>query len=465
MAILHRVFRNTIFRSTLSYLIGVSVAVFVVLAIVYASLALGYFRDLNSLIAEETRLLEARYGAAGVSGVSAGIGDRIQSPSFPRLFYLLVDANGAKIAGNLAHWPERLGPVEDWMGAGGTFRQWTAPVPGYDFVGATATFPGGERLLVARHYQDIAEYLRLTLTVLIQATIATIVIGSIGALWLGLLIERRIATINRSIATILSGDLGQRIPVARAADDDFARLIRNLNHMLDRIAQLMEGVKQLSDNIAHDLRTPLTRLRNGLSSIELDELGVQRETVAGLLEEADGLLATFNALLRIAQIESGNRRAAFAPTDMVTILRDVCEFYEPLAAERAQHVETAFPTSCAGVFDRDLLFQACANLLDNAIKYSPDGGTIRVGLRELDGDVQLTVADSGPGIPPSERDKVFQRFYRVEASRGLRPGNGLGLSLVQAVVALHGGSVSLGDNDPGLLVVVRLPRSTAPARE
>jgi signal transduction histidine kinase len=311
--------------------------------------------------------------------------------------------------------------------------------------------------MVAQNYQDIREYLRLTLTVLLQAMVATIVLGSIGAALLALWIERRIATVNRSIDGILRGDLSQRIPV-NTADDDFARLIKNFNRMLERIQQLMEGVTQLSDNIAHDLRTPLMRLRNGLSGIELDDLGARRETVAGLIEEADALLATFGALLRIAQIESGNRRAAFQQNDLSTIAADVCEFYEPLAAERGITLETRIARECLGICDRDLLFQALANLIDNAIKYAPEGGCVGLALQCEGPRARFIVSDNGPGIPEAERDKVFQRFYRVEASRSQRPGNGLGLSLVQAVVALHGGEIRLDDNGPGLRVSLGLPR-------
>jgi len=454
-----RIFRTSLFRYTLNYMVGVSLAVFVVLALVYGSYTLGFFRELNSLIARETSALAARDAQGGVEAVSGSIADRIQAPTFPRLFYLLIDAQGEKLAGNLAHWPERLGPVEDWIGPGAAIRQWTEPDTRHEFVGSTTVFPGGQRLLVARHYQDITEYLRLTLTVVTQAMLATIVLGSIGAALLALLLERRIAGVNRSIAGILSGDLARRIPVVNVNDDDFARLIVNFNHMLDRIEQLMEGVKQLSDNIAHDLRTPLTRLRNGLANLELDELGEQRGAVAGLIEEADGLLATFSGLLRIAQIESGNRRAAFAPTDLSTILADVCEFYEPLAADRGLQVHMRLPAPCACVCDRDLLFQAFANLLDNAIKYSPSGTTVEVLLEQRESFLEVVFADQGPGIPAAERDKVFQRFYRVEESRSGHPGNGLGLSLVQAVIGLHGGTVTLSDNTPGLRVSVHLPRA------
>jgi signal transduction histidine kinase len=456
---LNRIFRANIFLYTLNYLVGVSVAVFVVLALVYGSLTWGYFREMNELIDDETRVLSERMAREGLAGVSVSIAERIQAPSFPRLFYLVIDGHGHKIAGNLAHWPERLGQGEEWLDFRQTFDELTGRGQTYDFVGASIEFPGGERMLVARHYPDISEYLRLTLTVLLQAMLATIVLGAIGAGLLAMILERRIEAINDSIASILSGDLSQRIPVASGSgDDDFQRLIVNFNSMLDRIAQLMENLKQLSDNIAHDLRTPLTRLRNHLADIEYDESGKRREAVVQLLDEADALLATFNALLRIAHIETGNRRSGFAPTDLVTILQDVCEFYEPLAAEKDQVIRMALPVACSGVFDRDLLFQAFANLLDNAIKYAPQGGHVDVRLEMGPRMLMVYICDDGPGIPAAERAKVFQRFYRVEESRSGHPGNGLGLSLVQAVINLHGGTVQMGDNAPGLCVSVRMPR-------
>ena len=211
-----RVFRTSLFRYTLNYLVGVSLAVFAVLALVYGSYTLGFFRELNSLIARETRAIAERDARDGIAGVSSSIAERIQAPNFPRLFYLLVDAGGNKLAGNLARWPERLGPVEDWVGPGAAIRQWTESGERFEFVGSSTVFTGGEQLLVARHYQDITEYLRLTLTVVTQAMIATIVLGSLGAALLALLMERRIAGVNRSIASILSGDLAQRIPVQSA---------------------------------------------------------------------------------------------------------------------------------------------------------------------------------------------------------------------------------------------------------
>jgi len=266
---------------------------------------------------------------------------------------------------------------------------------------------------------------------------------------------RRIESINDTCREIIYGDLSRRIPM-RSADDDFDQLAGNLNNMLDQIEVLMAGVRQVSDNIAHDLRTPLARLRNRLEALreQVTEDG-PRELLDQASAEADGLLATFKALLRIGQIESGSRRAGFMGVDLSSLLQDVTELYEPLADDKGQRIELKLTSGRQIRGDRDLLFQAFANLLDNAIKYTPDNGQIQV---ELTG-AQVSFADNGPGIPEEARDKVFQRFYRLETCRST-PGNGLGLSLVAAVGYLHNARIRLADNAPGLRVIMNFDEQT-----
>jgi len=268
---------------------------------------------------------------------------------------------------------------------------------------------------------------------------------------------RRIESINQASREIISGDLGRRIPT-RNTGDDFDVLADNLNAMLDRIGSLMEDVRRVSDNIAHDLRTPLARLRNRLEELHLQSSGsgANPDGIEQAVAEADRLLNTFNALLRIARIESQHGEESFTAIALGDLVRDVAELYEPLMEEKSQTLEMQLNGEVTLSGDRDLLFQAIANLLDNATKYTPAGGGIRIELARLNGKGRLVIADSGPGIPEAAREKGFQRFFRLEQSR-TTPGNGLGMSLVAAVVTLHRMSIRLEDNRPGLRVVIDFP--------
>lgn len=221
--------------------------------------------------------------------------------------------------------------------------------------------------------------------------------------------------------------------------------------MLDRIQALMEDVRRVSDNIAHDLRTPLGRLHNQLDNLrsELQQAGLDTASVEQALNESQGLLATFNALLRIARIEARSRTEGFTSVDLTALVHDVAEFYEPLADARNQTLAVSAAPAVQLPADRDLLFQALANLLDNAIKYTPPGGEIQLSLTTA----ELTITDTGPGIPPAARQQIFQRFFRLEASRST-PGSGLGLSLVEAVARLHGMAIRVSDNFPGTRITL-----------
>ena len=264
-------------------------------------------------------------------------------------------------------------------------------------------------------------------------------------------INRIAATATRIIAT---SDLSQRIPLD-SRWDDLSKLSDTLNTMLAEIEQLVFGIRTLSDNIAHDLRHPLTRMRNHMESIRETALPQQQAELSNLILECDALLTTFQALLRISNIESGKRHADYMAIDMVHLLHDVVELYEPLAAEKSIAF-TFTPSPSQVVGDKDLLFQAFANLVDNAIKYTPENGTIEVEMQPQERGARVVIRDSGMGVSDEHKQRVFRRFYRVEHSRRA-PGSGLGLSLVAAIIKLHQGIIQLHDNQPaGLMVTVTL---------
>jgi len=272
----------------------------------------------------------------------------------------------------------------------------------------------------------------------------------------------RVEAVNRTSARIIRGDLAQRVPLT-GSGDEFDQLAGNLNAMLDQIERLMLGMRQVTDNIAHDLRTPLARLRARLEVTLLERPDINRygEALRETIAEADHLLGTFNALLSIAEAESGARRENMAAVDLAAIARSVAELYEPVADDKGLALTVEAEPGIAVQGDRHLLSQAVANLLDNALKYTPEG-SVNVALQRVGNLVRLEVADTGPGVPADRRETVFDRFVRLEGSRST-PGNGLGLSLVRAVAKLHGGEVWLEDNAPGLKAIVTLPAADSPA--
>jgi signal transduction histidine kinase len=318
---------------------------------------------------------------------------------------------------------------------------------------------GGFHLLVGRDIHELEAIRSRIGWTLAWGFVITMGLGLGGAVLMSRSRVRRIGTINEAIEEIMNGDLSRRIPGDNTGDD-IDQLIDRFNRMLAEIEDLVAGIRRVSDNIAHDLRTPLTQLRNRLESLarEVYQAGRQREAVEQAIEASDRLLSTFNALLRIARVESSRPGSEFGTVDLASVVRDVAELYRPLAEEKEQRLEINImdPVRTAG--DRDLLFQALANVFDNAVKYGPEGSRILVTLRSHGVGAEILVADEGSGIPAEARPLVFQRFFRLEEDRS-RPGNGLGLSLVAAVARLHQAEVRLEDNHPGLRFVMNLPLS------
>ena len=318
------------------------------------------------------------------------------------------------------------------------------------------TFTDGARLLVAQDIEDALRTRQLmrTMGVVTIALMSAVIATSFFISNYVVALTNRIAKTSREI--IVTGDLSRRIDV-NTNWDDLSNLAEILNHMLARIEGLLDGVRRVSDNIAHDLRTPLSRLRNHLEELDAQAKGDPKlqESTHKLISEADHILNTFRALLRIANIESGKRHSEFGLTSVKGLIEDIIEFYEPLAEERQLELKsdlTEVELNC----DRDLLFQAIANVVDNAIKFSPAKTAISIGLKRNEIGLVIAVADQGIGVEDDEKDKVLDRFYRTEKSRN-SVGNGLGLSLVSAIVELHAGRIDLEDNNPGLIVKITLP--------
>jgi signal transduction histidine kinase len=445
------------FRYIVKYVTALSATVFLVQAIFYLYFSYTSFKELGNSVVEELETLQVVYRGQSLDGVKQYIADQMASPSVNRFYYLVTDKSGAKVAGDLPAVPRYREFDYGWLGFEMALQNWGESID-VDFLARPLDLGDGYKAMVARDYADIVERAELLFWTLIRVMIATVILGVVGGFFSASRALDQVEQLNREISRIVRAAPGQRLQ-AEGDKGYIGALATVMNQMLDQMETLMQGVRRVSDNIAHDLRTPLTRMRNNLSQLRdrLDqEEGGQLDRIIG---ECDDLLTSFNALLRISALESGSRLAGGQDVELGALLRDVVELYEPLAHERDIELilDAPRPQVCKG--EADLLFQMFANILDNAIKYTPPRGDIRVQLRTTaDGTGHsIRVDDSGPGIPVGERKNVFRRFYRVESSRGEHPGHGLGLSLVQAIAQYHHGTVELAGNQPGLQVRVQLP--------
>jgi signal transduction histidine kinase len=369
------------------------------------------------------------------------------------LDYLLVDPEGKRLAGDLALVADRLGWIETYVRENAGEEQDRENERMRVLI---RQLDGGIRLGVGEDLEQVDEMEETFLAVLASALGIVLVLGIGGGLLLSIAFLRRVDAITGTADAIIAGDLSRRIE--RTGSGDFDHLSATFNSMLDRITLLMESLRQVSNDIAHDLRTPLSRLRQGLEEAKDKDLAAAdyKRVIARAVEDADVLLETFAALLRIAQIEAGARRSAFRKVDLSDVMRTVADAYAP-AIEESGHtlrVEIADGMQING--DRELLSLLFTNLVENALHHTPFGTTIDLRLSAQDSGVLAEAADTGPGIPKDERAKVFQRFYRLERSR-TTAGSGLGLSTVAAIVELHYATIELIDNQPGLKVAIRFP--------
>ncbi|MBV8401425.1 MAG: HAMP domain-containing histidine kinase, partial [Acetobacteraceae bacterium] len=409
-------------------------------------------RQTEAAIRADAQCLSERWMEGGLPALVLTIDDRLAQNVDDDAIYLLVDSQYRRLAGNLHHWPESVsdsGAPYPLMVERAGVRS-LARVQSFDL-------PGGFHLLVGRDVRVRAQLRDLLTDALFWALLVVLAMAAAGALVVRSLFLRTLASISATSAAISAGDLTQRVRLS-GTGDEFDLLAETINDMLDRIGRLMDGVRQVSNAIAHDLRTPITRARARLEEAALHATDVceLRAAIERAVADLDGIAAVFQALLRIAEIEAGSRRSAFAPFDLAPLLADLAELYGAAAEERDLRLETEVPSELSSYGDRELIQQAVANLLDNAVKFSPEGGVLRLSAAPVPGGIEIAVADQGPGIPAADRERATERFFRGEAARST-PGSGLGLALVQAVAQLHGGTLRLSDASPGLLAVISLP--------
>ncbi|MGB3272428.1 MAG: ATP-binding protein [Xanthobacteraceae bacterium] len=466
-----KLIRTTAFRLTLVYLL---------LFALFAASLLGYFawntrRMITEQIAQtvqtEFQELNERYERGGLRGLVLSVENRAIRPGAN--LYLLMSPTGQAIAGNI----DSLSPGV--MGSDGWSEVAYRRLDDQDNIdhralARVAEIGSGFRLLVGRDLEERRHIFRIVASAAQWSLLVVVVLGIGGGVFVGRRVLRRIDAMTGATQRIMAGDLSERLPVGRSGDE-LDRLAQNLNGMLERIEMLMAGLKEVSDNIAHDLKTPLTRLRNraeeALAGAKNED--DYRAALERTIEESDGLIRTFNALLMIARAEAGQARDGWSDFDIAEVAQGIHELYEPLAEDNGLKLDIRADSATLHG-NRELVSQALANLVENAIKYGKpepaadapaDGAPAILIEAGRDGTtVRLGVADHGPGIPEVDRGRAVERFVRLEASR-TRPGSGLGLSLAAAVATLHGGELRLDDNAPGLRASLVLPAAgpaTAP---
>ncbi len=427
-----------------------------------SALALAFFlwwdtaalldRQVDTAIRADAEGLNERWEAGGLPALIVTIRDRLVENVDDDAIYLLVDTGGHRLAGNLDRWPPGVAADDDWYElpiVRDNIRS-LARVHSFDL-------PGGFHLLVGRDVEARVRLRHVLTDALLWALLVVAGLGGAGALLVRSVLQNTLADISRTTAAIGAGDLSRRVRLS-GRGDEFDHLAETINDMLGRIGRLMDGVRQVSNAIAHDLRTPITRARARLEDAlaHAESAADLRAAIERAEADLDGIVAIFQAILRIAEIEAGARRSAFITVDLAPLLADLAEFYGAVAEERG--ITFTFralaPLPVSG--DRDMIQQAVANLLDNALKFSPEGGSIQLVGESAGNEVRITVADQGPGIPEAERRRVTERFYRGESARST-PGSGLGLALTLAVAQLHDASLTLADNGPGLRAVLTFP--------
>ena len=458
MTALGKLLRTTVFKLSLVYLVVFALGAGLVLMRVGMNVKELFDDQIDQTVEAEIAGLAEQYRQGGIRRLVETVERRANQPGSS--LYLVTTFAGERITGNVAQLPvgvlERPGLIET------RYARTDGIIAEHRALARIFLLPGGFRLLVGRDLEDREALRGLMWRALFTSLGWLVLIGTAGGIFVAMRVLRRVDAMSASAQTIMSGDLSQRLP-RTGSGDELDRLATSLNAMLERIGELMKGLQEVSDNIAHDLKTPLTRLRNGVDEAlrTAQSPDDYRACLEKVVEESEGLIRVFNALLMIARLESGAAQEAMQDFDVAEVARDVAELYDAVAEEQGVMLTLDVDAPLVMRGGRELIGQALANLVDNAIKYglpSEDGAQalVNIAARRMGDRLELTVADRGPGIAAQDRARVLERFVRLEGSRS-RPGSGLGLSLAAAVARLHHGALRLDDNEPGLRVMLDLP--------
>lgn len=414
-------------------------------------------KQISDSINEEVAQLVQVYEAAGINGLVRRLERSAAAPGAN--IYVIANPSGQIVAGNvldiapgvIEHVGWTLRPFKYSLYSAGRERQHLA-------IARVMQLPNSMRLLIGRDLGEPERYRSAMARAVAFSIAAMLVLGLATWILIGRRALKRLESVSQSSARILAGDRSERLPLS-GSGDDFDQLSSGLNAMLDRISKLDDGLRQVSDNIAHDLKTPLTRLRNKAEAALSSARGGKKQSAAlrEVIVDTDQIIRTFDALLMISRVESGSMAAELVPLDVSRIVADVAELYQPVADEEGFGFETSIAPALWVRGNRELLAQALSNLIDNAVKHGRAvSSSISVSLSSDTIGALIAIADNGQGIAEQDRAKVVERFFRLDQSRSL-PGNGLGLSLVRAVAQLHGGVLEFASNQPGVKVVLRLP--------
>jgi signal transduction histidine kinase len=457
--LLAKTLRSSTYKLALIYIGIFGATVFALFSYVYWSTT-SYVRSRSDhAIAAEQVVLQKAYDSAGRSGLISMIEQRLAEERFEGGLYLLAAPSLTPVAGNLKVWPSALKGSNGWDNF--SAPEWNPDAADRPLLRATfETLPDGYHLLVGKDIDDLDEFAKKIKAALFGGISLIFVLAGVASVSVTRRTVGRIEAINATSRAIMQSGLGKRIPL-RKTRDEWDQLAENLNLMLDRIEELIGEVKQVTDNVAHDLRTPLARMRVRLEKAYNRQRGGEydQSLIGDIMADLDGVLRMFASITRISQIEANDRTAAFPTVNLSAIASEVVELFDAAAEEKGGQLKAAGDQRVLVTGDRDLLFDAVSNLVDNAIKHGREAGQVTVEVTQSDGSAILSVADNGPGIPVDECQHVFKRFYRLERSRHT-PGNGLGLSLVAAVARLHGASIEMVDNAPGLKFQLRFPLHT-----